>query len=59
MTTFLSILFVLLAINVLLLFFSAGSAKDSAKKPFQGIAKSSDINLFQGQYSETEYKEAV
>jgi len=58
MTTFLSILFVLLAINVLFLFFSVGP-KDSSKKPFQDVAKSSDIKLFQGQYSETEYKEAV
>ena len=59
MTTFLTILFVLLAINALLLLFSVGGAKNPMKKPLQDITKSLDTELFQKQYSETEYKEAV
>jgi len=37
MTTFLTILFVLLAINVLLLIFSVNGAKESIKRPLQRI----------------------
>ncbi|RNC89453.1 MAG: hypothetical protein ED555_08165 [Allomuricauda sp.] len=59
MTTFLTILFVLLAGNATLLIFGTKGFKTSVKKPLQDMAKASDINLFEGQYQETEYKEAV
>ena len=59
MTTFLTILFVLLTGNALLFIFGTKSLKTSVKKPFQDMAKASDINLFEGQYQDAEYKEAV
>ncbi len=59
MTTFLSILFVLLTINVLLLVFSVNGAKEFFTKYFQRIAEIVLIKLFQREYSEGKYKEVV
>jgi len=59
MTVFLSILFVLLAVNAILLIFSVNGAKERFTKPAQRISKTSTTRLFPREAMETEYKEAV
>ncbi|WP_127139218.1 hypothetical protein [Flagellimonas oceanensis] len=59
MTVFLSILFVLLAVNAILLIFSVNGAKERFTKPVQRISKTSTTRLFPREAMETEYKEAV
>jgi len=59
MATFFSILFILLAINGLLLIFSVNGAMDIFKKPIQKISESQVTKLFPSEYSETKYKKAV
>lgn len=59
MITFFSILFVLLAVNAVLLIFSVNGAMDRFKKPLQRISETPVTKLFQPEYSETEYKKAV
>jgi hypothetical protein len=59
MTTFLTILFVLLAINVLLLIFSVNGAKESIKRPLQRIFEGVILKLLYKQYTKPKYKEAV
>ncbi len=59
MTSFLSILFVLLAINAILLIFSVNGASKRFKKPTLKLSESSITKLFPRETSETEYKEAV
>lgn len=59
MTVFLSILFVLLAINAILLIFSVNGAKDKFAKPIRRISDSSATKLFPQEAIETEYKKAV
>ncbi len=59
MTTFLSILFVLLAINAILLIFSVNGPGKRLNKPNLKLSDSSITKLFPRETSETEYKEAV
>nr|WP_297786136.1 hypothetical protein [uncultured Allomuricauda sp.] len=59
MTVFLSILFVLLAVNAILLIFSVNGAKERFTKPIQRISETSTTKLFPREAVETEYKEAV
>ncbi|MER3376265.1 MAG: hypothetical protein RIM83_16620 [Allomuricauda sp.] len=59
MTTFFSLLFILLAINALLLIFSVNGAGERFRKPIQRISETSITKLFPRETSETEYKEAV
>ncbi|MBA4746497.1 hypothetical protein GO009_09060 [Muricauda sp. TY007] len=59
MTVFLSILFVLLTINAVLLIFSVNGAKERFTKPMQRISENSTTKLFPREAVETEYKEAV
>lgn len=59
MITFFSILFVLIAINALLLIFSVNGAMDRFKKPLRRISETPVTKLFSAEYSETEYKKAV
>ncbi len=59
MTTFISILFILLAINAILLIFSVNGAGERFRKPIQKISETSITKLFPRESSETEYKEAV
>lgn len=59
MTVFLSILFVLLAVNAILLIFSVNRTKERFTKPAQRTSKTSTTRLFPREAIETEYKEAV
>lgn len=59
MTTFLSLLFILLAINAVLLIFSVNGTGERFRKPIQKISESSVTKLLPRETSETEYKEAV
>ena len=59
MITFLSILFVLMAINGALLIFSVNGAMDGFKKTFKKISDNNVIKLPPSEFSETEYKKAV
>jgi len=59
MTVFLSILFVLLAVNAILLIFSVNGAKERFTKPIQRISQTSTTKFFPREVMETEYKEAV
>lgn len=59
MTVFLSILFVLLTVNAILLIFSVNGAKERFTKPAERISKISTTRLFPRETLETEYKEAV
>ena len=59
MTLFLSILFILLAINAILLIFSVNGAGERLRKPIRKISETSLPRLFPREASETEYKEAV
>jgi hypothetical protein len=59
MTVFLSILFVLLALNAILLIFSVNGAKERFTKPIQRISETTTAKLFPREAVETEYKEAV
>ncbi|WP_293294216.1 hypothetical protein [Allomuricauda sp.] len=59
MTVFLSILFVLLTINAILLIFSVNGAKETFTKPIRKISESTTTKLFPRESLETEYKKAV
>ncbi|MEQ5789601.1 hypothetical protein J4E06_00960 [Muricauda sp. NFXS6] len=59
MTVFFSILFVLLAVNAVLLIFSVNGAKERFTKPIQRISETSTTKFFPREAIETEYKEAV
>ncbi|MAU26689.1 MAG: hypothetical protein CMH48_10200 [Muricauda sp.] len=59
MITFFSILFILLAINALLLIFSVNGAKDMFKKPLRKISDTSIAKVLPREYSESDYKKAV
>ncbi len=59
MATFFILLFVLLAINAILLIFSVNGARERLRKPIQKISEASTTKLFPRETSETEYKEAV
>ncbi|MBO0321951.1 hypothetical protein J0X14_06565 [Muricauda sp. CAU 1633] len=59
MTTIFSVLFILLAINALLLIFSVNGAGERFRKPIQKISETTITKLFPREASETEYKEAV
>ncbi|MBW8243350.1 hypothetical protein K1F50_11105 [Muricauda oceani] len=59
MTVFFGILFVLLAINAILLIFSVNGAKERFVKPIQRISEASSTKIFPREAVETEYKEAV
>jgi len=59
MITFLSILFVLMAVNAILLVFSMNSVKDRFKKTIQKISDNNVIKLPPTEISETKYKKAV
>lgn len=59
MGTFLSLLFILLVINAILLIFSVNGAKERFKKPIQKISENSVPKLFPRETSESKYKEAV
>lgn len=59
MASFLSILFILLAINAILLIFSVNGSSKRLKAPIQKLSESSITKLFPRETSETEYKEAV
>lgn len=59
MITFLSILFVLMAINGALLIFSVNGAMDGFKRTFKKISDNNVIKLPPSEFSKTDYKEAV
>lgn len=59
MITFFSILFVLMAVNGVLLIFSVNGATDGFKKKFQKHSDGNIIKLPPTKISETEYKKAV
>jgi len=59
MTIFLTILFILLGINAILLIFSVNGAKERFTKPLQRLSENSTTKLFPREAIETEYKEAV
>ncbi|MCL6272674.1 hypothetical protein M3P19_01575 [Muricauda sp. 2012CJ35-5] len=59
MVTFFSLLFVLLAINAILLIFSVNGAKDTFRKPVQKISETAIKKIFPRELSESEYKKAV
>ncbi|UJH66771.1 hypothetical protein [Allomuricauda sp. SCSIO 65647] len=59
MMTFFGILFILLAINALLLIFSVNGAKDMLKKPLRKVSGTSIAKILPREYSESEYKKAV
>lgn len=59
MITFFSILFILLAINILLLIFSLNGASKNAKKPLQDISTNSFPKLYPEQHAEVAYRKAV
>jgi len=59
MTLFLSILFILLAINAILLIFSVNGRSIGFKRPIQKTTEGSIPKLFRADATKTEYKEAV
>ncbi|SHG17061.1 hypothetical protein SAMN04488116_0067 [Flagellimonas flava] len=59
MITFFGLLFVLLAINAILLIFSVNGASERFRKPIQRISEKSVTKLLPRDRSETEYKKAV
>ena len=59
MTTFLSLLFILLAINAVLLIFSVNGTGERFRKPIQKNSESSVTRFLPRETSETEYKKAV
>jgi len=59
MTLFLSILFILLAVNAILLIFSVNGAGKRFSKPFQKISEVSVKKFLPRETAETKYKEAV
>lgn len=59
MITFFSVLFVLMAINVLLLLFSVNGAMDGFKKTFKKFSDNTVIKLPPAEFSDTKYKKAV
>lgn len=59
MVLFLSILFILLAINAVLLIFSVNGAGKIFKRPIQKISGASINKILPREASETKYKEAV
>lgn len=59
MTVFLTILFVLLGINAILLIFSVNGAKERFIKPIKKLSETSTPKLFPNEVVKTEYKEAV
>lgn len=60
MITFFTLLFILLAVNVLLLIFSVNGAGQMFKNPVRKISETSVTKLLPSQESsETEYKKAV
>nr|WP_299174536.1 hypothetical protein [uncultured Allomuricauda sp.] len=59
MTTFFSILFILLVINTVLLIFSVNGAGEKFKKPVIKISETSITKISPDLSSGTEYKKAV
>ena len=59
MFTFFSILFILLAVNAVLLIFSVNGAMDRFKKPAERISEIKIAKLFPSEFDEAEYKKAV
>lgn len=59
MITFFSLLFILLAINAVLLIFSVNGAGERFKKSNQKISEPSITKLLPRERSETAYKKAV
>ena len=59
MITFFSILFVLMAVNGVLLIFSVNGAMDGFKRKFQKHSDENIIKLPPTEISETKYKKAV
>ena len=59
MTVFFSVLFILLAINAILLIFSVNGAKERFTKPIGRISETSTTKFFPREVVKTEYKEAV
>ncbi|MEO2053497.1 hypothetical protein [Flagellimonas beolgyonensis] len=59
MTTFLSLFFILLAVNAVLLLFSVNGAKERNTKQVRKISGSSITKMLPRETSETKYKEAV
>ncbi|KAB7531367.1 hypothetical protein F8C76_07700 [Flagellimonas olearia] len=59
MTTFFSLLLILLAINALLLIFSVNGGLDDLRKPIRKISEVSVRKLFPSESTESEYKKAV
>ncbi|MCR9264598.1 MAG: hypothetical protein NXH86_10600 [Flavobacteriaceae bacterium] len=59
MTTFFSLLLILLAINALLLIFSVNGGLNDLRKPIQKISETSVRKLFPSESPESEYKKAV
>lgn len=59
MIAFFSILFILLAFNVMLLIFSTKGAKESFSKPIRKISESTITNAVDQESAETKYKKAV
>ena len=59
MIAFFSILFILLAINAVLLIFSVNGAKESFSKPIRKISESTVTKFFPKESAETKYKKAV
>jgi uncharacterized membrane protein len=59
MATFFTILFVLLAINAILLTFSINGAREKSRKTIQKISEASVTKILPSESSGTEYKKAV
>jgi len=59
MVTFFSLLFILLAINALLLIFSVNGASERFRKPIQKISETSIRKILPREQSETDLKKAV
>ncbi|WP_435623045.1 hypothetical protein [Flagellimonas sp.] len=59
MIAFFSILFILLAINAMLLIFSVNGARERFSKPIRKISESSVTNFLAKESAETKYKKAV
>ncbi|TXN35034.1 hypothetical protein FVB32_10580 [Flagellimonas hymeniacidonis] len=59
MTTFLSILFILLAINAILLVFSVNGASNKTKNSARKASDTALTKILPRESSETEYKKAV
>lgn len=59
MLTFFSILFALLAINILLLVFSLKGSSKSVQKKFGGLSDENVTKLYPEGYTKEKYKKAV